>query len=76
MHEIIDKIQLSKSIVDALLAREGYLGKFLSITEKLEKTDQIQSMIEHLAPKINLSTVQLYSLYCKANDFTCVIEAK
>jgi EAL and modified HD-GYP domain-containing signal transduction protein len=76
MHEIIDKIQLSKSIVDALLSREGYLGKFLSITEKLEKTDQIQSMIEHLAPKVNLSPVQLYSLYCKANDFTCDIEAR
>ena len=69
MHEVIDKIQLSKSIEDALLLREGYLGKFLLITEKLEKTDRLQSMIEHLAPKINMSGVQLYSLYSKANGF-------
>lgn len=69
MHEIINKIQLSSSIEDALLKREGYLGRFLSITEKLEKTEKIQSMIEHLAPKINLSPSQLYALYCKANDF-------
>ena len=74
MHEVIEKIQLSKSIEDALLMREGYLGKFLSITEKLEKTDRIQSMIEHLAPKVNLSPVQLYALYCKASDFSCIVE--
>jgi EAL and modified HD-GYP domain-containing signal transduction protein len=67
MNEIIEKIQLSKSIIDALLTREGYLGKFLLITEKLEKTDKIQSMIEHLAPKVNLSSAQLYRSYCKAN---------
>ncbi len=69
MHEIVEKIKLSKSMEDALLSREGYLGKFLAITEKLEKTERIQSMIEHLAPKINLSPAQLYALYCKANDF-------
>ena len=72
MHEIIEKIQLSKSIEDALLLREGYLGKFLSITEKLEKTDRIQSMIEHLAPKINFSPAKLYALYCEANQFECI----
>jgi len=72
MHDIIEKIQLSKSMQDALLTREGYLGKFLSITEKLEKTDRIQSMIEHLAPKVNLAPSQLYTLYCKANDFEVV----
>lgn len=69
MHEIIEKIQLSPSIEDALLKREGYLGRFLTITEKLEKTAKIQSMIEHLAPKINLSPSQLYALYCKASNF-------
>lgn len=69
MHEIIEKIQLSASMEDALLKREGYLGRFLAITEKLEKTEKIQSMIEHLAPKINLSSDQLYALYCKASDF-------
>ncbi len=69
MHDIIEKIQLSKLIEDALLKREGYLGRFLAITEKLEKTDRIQSMIEHLAPKVNLTSAQLYALYCKANNF-------
>lgn len=69
MHEVLEKIQLSKAMQDALLSREGYLGKFLSLTEKLEKTDQLQVMIEHLAPKINLSPEQLYALYCRANEF-------
>lgn len=69
MHEIVKKIQLSKLIEDALLNREGYLGKFLSITEKLEKTDKLQIIIGQLAPKINLSPVELYALYCKANEF-------
>lgn len=76
MHEIIEKIKLSKSMEDALLMREGYLGKFLSITEKLEKTDRLQSMIEHLASKINLSPAQLYASYCKANESECLIVAK
>jgi EAL and modified HD-GYP domain-containing signal transduction protein len=75
MHEIIEKIQLSKAIQDALLLREGYLGKVLSITEKLEKTDKIQNVIETLAPKINLSSHQLYKLYCKANDIVCLLDA-
>jgi c-di-GMP-related signal transduction protein len=69
LHEVLEKIQLSKAMQDALLSREGYLGKFLSLTEKLEKTDQLQIMIEHLAPKINLSPEQLYALYCRANEF-------
>jgi c-di-GMP phosphodiesterase len=73
MHEIIEKIQLSQLMQDALLLREGYLGKFLSITEKLEKTDRIQSMIEHLAAKVNLTPAQLYTLYCKANEFECIL---
>lgn len=72
MHEIVEKIQLSKPMIDALLHRDGYLGKFLTITEKLEKTDKLQSMIEHLAPKINLTPTQLYALYCKANNFEIV----
>lgn len=72
MHEIVERIQLSKSMIDALLHRNGYLGKFLTITEKLEKTERLQSMIGHLAPKINLTPTQLYALYCKANDFDIV----
>ena len=69
IHEVLEKIQLSKSMQDALLRREGYLGKFLSITEKLEKTDQLQNIIEQLAPKVKLVPAQLYALYCKASGF-------
>lgn len=69
MHDIIEQINLSKSIEDALLKREGYLGKFLSIAEKLEKTDQIQNLIENLAPKIHLVPSELYALYCNASGF-------
>lgn len=69
MHEVLEKIQLSQAMQDALLNREGYIGKFLSLAEKLEKTDQLQVMIENLAPKINLTPEKLYELYCKANEF-------
>jgi c-di-GMP-related signal transduction protein len=69
MTAIIENIHLSKGIVNALLQREGYLGKLLLITEKLERTDQLQTVIENLAPKIKLSGEQLYTLYCQAHKY-------
>jgi c-di-GMP-related signal transduction protein len=73
MAEIIEKIRLGQPIISALLKREGYLGKLLLITEKLEKTDQIQIVIENLAPKINLSAEKLYQIYAKAYNFSVAI---
>lgn len=69
METIIEKIQLGKPIVNALIAREGYYGKMLVITEKLETTDKIQSMIEYLSPKLGLPPQQIYALYCDANEY-------
>lgn len=74
MNVIIEKIHLSQSMQDALLLREGYLGKMLSITEKLEKTDNIQNVIENLAQKIKISSPQLYKMYCKSNDIACLLD--
>ncbi len=74
MNIIIEKIHLSQSMKDALLLREGYLGVMLSITEKLEKTDNIQNVIENLAPKIKISSPQLYKMYCKSNDIVCLLD--
>ncbi len=69
MADIIGNINLSEGIMSALLQREGYLGKLLTITEKLERTDQLQTVIENLAPKIKLSGAQLYTLYCQAHKY-------
>lgn len=68
MEELLDQIQITQTIKDALLTREGYLGKVLEIVEKLEKTDQLQNMIEYLAPKLNLTPFQLYTAYWKASE--------
>jgi len=70
MEDIIQKIHLAQPLIDALTKREGYFGKLLLITEKLEKTDHIQTLIEHLAPKIDLSSDQLYRIYSKACSYT------
>lgn len=69
MDEIVQKIHLNQSIVDALLKREGHLGKLLEITEKLEKTDNIAVLIDHLAQKLHLKNTKLYEMYTKAQNF-------
>jgi len=66
MEEVIDNIQLRESTTDALLKREGYLGKFLSIAEKLETSEKIHTLIDNLAPKINLTPGRLYAIYTEA----------
>jgi len=69
MEELLNKITVGKSISDALLAREGYLGKILTITEKLEKAKNLEGMIDAIAPKLNLTHEELFALYTKANSF-------
>lgn len=73
MASIIEKIHLDTLITDALLKRDGYFGKLLLITEKMEKTDKLPILIEHLSPKIHLSTDQLYHIYAKAYNSTIEI---
>ena len=73
MNDIVQKVHLGQQLLDALLKREGYFGKLLLITEKLEKTEHIQTLIEHLAPKIHLTTDQLYRIYSKAYSYTIEI---
>lgn len=70
MEDIIHKIHLSQPLVDALVKREGYFGKLLLITEKLETSKHIQTLFDHLAPKINLTADQLYRSYSKAYNYT------
>jgi len=70
MSSIIEKIHLNKLISDALLKREGYFGKLLLITEKLEKSDNLAAFIETLAPKLQLNPYQLYTIYSKAYEST------
>jgi len=68
MEELLRKIVVGKSISDALLAREGYLGKILTITEKLEKTENLEGMIDAIAPKFNLTHEELHTIYTKVNS--------
>lgn len=69
MNEFITKIHLDSSIIEALLHREGYFGKLLSIAEKLEKTNDIYKLIDTLAPKLHITAEQLYEIYSKANNY-------
>jgi EAL and modified HD-GYP domain-containing signal transduction protein len=69
MEEIVEKIHLAQPIIDALLKREGYFGKLLLITEKLEKTDEIHLLIDNLSHKLHLNAEKLYELYCKAHNY-------
>lgn len=69
MEELLEKILLSKSIKDALLNREGYLGKMLIIVEKLEKTEQLDAMINAVAPKLGIAHEELLTFYTKSKQF-------
>lgn len=69
MESIIEKIQLSHPIRDALLSHNGYLGRLLSVTEKLETSEKIQTIIEYLAPKVHLTPHQLYTIYLNATRY-------
>lgn len=69
MEEMLGKIILSKSIMDALLTRSGYLGSILTIVEKIEKSENIEVLLEALAPKLGLNALDIYTMYCKANNF-------
>lgn len=76
MVNIIKKIHLTQPITDALVTRDGYFGKLLLITEKLEKTDQIHLLINNLAKKINLTPDHLYQIYCKAHAYSLYTDTK
>jgi EAL and modified HD-GYP domain-containing signal transduction protein len=69
MESIINEIQLGKEITDALLSRQGYLGRLLTVAEKLETTEKIQTIIEYLAPKVKLTPDNLYAIYNDANKY-------
>jgi EAL and modified HD-GYP domain-containing signal transduction protein len=55
LNEILDQIGLSEEIKQALLAREGFLGKMLLLTDSLEKAefDEVERLLAELdiAPK-------------------------
>lgn len=68
MEEVLEKILLSKSIKDALLHREGYLGKMLIIVEKLEKTENLEAMVNAVAPKLGITSEELLTHYTKSKQ--------
>lgn len=69
MEDILDKLELSEGIKEALILRKGYFGKLLQVAEKLETTDQLHRMIEHLSPKIGMSANTLYKIYLDALSY-------
>lgn len=74
MSGVLEKIGLSASISDALLYRKGYMGKLLTVTEKLETTEKIEAMCEYLSGKLDVQPKALYELYVRANEFALSTE--
>ncbi|MDD4949674.1 EAL domain-containing protein [Sulfuricurvum sp.] len=69
MEEMLGKIILGKSITDALLHREGYLGKLLSLVEKMETNENLEHLLDAIGIKLGLTSEEIYRLFCKANNF-------
>ncbi|MBP9560416.1 MAG: EAL domain-containing protein [Syntrophorhabdaceae bacterium] len=63
IEEIIEKLNLSEEIGNALLKREGLLGDLLSLTEILER-NEISNAIS-LAEKYNITPEELFQLETK-----------
>lgn len=57
MTHVVESLNLSEEVADALLQREGQLGMLLLLTEKLEKTDFIT--VEKLLKALSISLDQL-----------------
>lgn len=51
MEHVVESLNLSEDMADALLRREGQLGKLLHLAEKLEKTDfvAVQELLDSLS---------------------------
>lgn len=64
MDEIVDKLNISKDIQDALLQRDGVLGTLLLVCEALED-ERYEDVGEHLA-KLGLGPRDLWGIETKA----------
>ncbi len=69
MDIILQTIRLSAPINNALVKREGYFGQLLLIAEKIEKTENLQILIQNLALKLHIDPDKIYEAYCKAANF-------
>jgi EAL and modified HD-GYP domain-containing signal transduction protein len=51
MEHVVESLNLSEDMADALLRREGQLGQLLELAEKLEKTDfvAVQELLDSLS---------------------------
>ncbi|MDK9717905.1 MAG: HDOD domain-containing protein [Trichlorobacter sp.] len=57
MEHVVESLNLSEDMADALLRREGQLGQFLELAEKLEKTDFVA--VQELLNTLSISLDQL-----------------
>ncbi len=57
MEHVVESLNLSDEMADALLRREGQLGTLLLLSEKLEKTDF--AAVEELLQSLSISLDQL-----------------
>ena len=70
MEEILDKLGLVDDVKDAILKREGFLGRLLLLTEKLESEEPegIMELLEELKiSHTNLNEAQLAAMQWAAN---------
>lgn len=57
MEHVVESLNLSEDMADALLRREGQLGQLLELSEKLEKTDFVA--VQELLDSLSISLDQL-----------------
>lgn len=57
MEHVVESLNLSEDMADALLRREGQLGQLLELSEKLEKTDFVA--VQKLLDSLSISLDQL-----------------
>ena len=57
MEHVVESLNLSEDMADALLRREGQLGQLLELAEKLEKTDFVT--VQKLLDSLSISLDQL-----------------
>ena len=68
MEEVLEKLQLPESIVEALIRREGVFGPFLRLTEACEDADSDQ--ILHLAELLHLDPDNVNQCHMQALAWT------
>jgi EAL and modified HD-GYP domain-containing signal transduction protein len=70
MEDILRQMPVGEEVAAALLAREGYLGKLLSLAEYTEWAHKNDAQLQLLLPHLKLAFNDLYSLQLAAFEWS------